>query len=432
MAGWPRRRTQRRRNWAWYSVLGVALGVPFFLIAVALLKKVWHGSCLPLGLSETANCKSSELIIVVAAVLGAVGMVILLWWVLNEFTGLRRIFEVPWVGVGSDVENAGAMESMLRAAVFIFVLWLCIALIFPYGMSLLGLPPPAALIPAPPASPQEQSAKAPGPPQEQSAQTPAPAQEPSVKPPTNPDTGTSPADSVLIDQLKLANSTLGSVKELLSQHGERLSAIQKKLDGWNPGQGPAPDGGISTILKEAAAKIDQNVKTIAEQTSEQSRRLMVLDTIYLALLENPRPRRNGECFEYVADAPSVTKPETAAPSSPGNVNRYRTAAAVRHVFFDRGSSTLSDWAKQDISWFLRETNARDGKLAIFGSTDPQGTEAQNALLAKNRALAIQQFIQDEKTPHQIISVKSATEDGTPKSEPYKRVATIRLLEPCQQ
>ena len=73
----------------------------------------------------------------VVAVIGAVGMTILLWWMLSELTGLRRTFESPWVGVGDDVENAGDRECVLRAAVFVFVLWLCIAMIFPYVMSLL-------------------------------------------------------------------------------------------------------------------------------------------------------------------------------------------------------------------------------------------------------------------------------------------------------
>jgi outer membrane protein OmpA-like peptidoglycan-associated protein len=410
MAGWSKRRTQRRRGWTWSPLLSIILGVPLVLIVWARRAEVWHDSCLPLNQSETANCKLQELIIVAAAALGAVGMIILLWWVLSELTGLRRIFEAPWVGVGDDVENAGAMESMLRAAVFIFVLWLCIAMFLPFTMAIPGLWTAAVSSKAAP---------------------PATHSESRPNPQTNPST-TSSADPVLIEQLTRTNSTLQSVKELLIQHGQHLSAlsvIQKKLASWDPGQGPTPDEGMSTILKETG-QIDRNVQTIVEQISEQSRRLIVLDKIYLALLEKSRPEPTGDCFDYTVVAASVRKPETASPSSPGNGERYRTVA-VRAVFFDRGSPALSDWAKQDLSWFLREVNVPEGKLAIFGSTDPQGTAAQNAQLAESRARAIEQFVQEEKTQHQIISVKWASEGGAPKSEPYKRVATIRLLQPCQ-
>jgi outer membrane protein OmpA-like peptidoglycan-associated protein len=401
MAGWSRRRTQRRRGWAWSPLLGISLGVPFALIVLSRLTGVWHDTCPLSDQSETANCKWFELVVVAAAVLGAVGIIILLWWVLSELTGLRRIFEAPWVGVGDDVENAGAMESVLRAAVFIFVLWLCIAMIFPFVMSLPWLQTAAVSV------------------------APHPGPEP------NPRPSVSSAYPVLIEQLTRTNSTLQSVKELLIQHGEHLSAlsvIQKKLAGWDPGQRPMPDEGINTILKETA-QIDRNVQTIVDQISEQSRRLMVLDKIYLALLERSRPEAPGDCLDD-AVVTAVKKPETASPSSSGDDDHYRTLA-VRPVFFDRGSPALSDWAKQDLSWFLREANGRDGKLAIFGSTDPQGTAAENAQLAESRAHAIEQFVQEEKSPHQIISVKWATEGGAPKSEPYKRVATIRLLQPCQ-
>jgi outer membrane protein OmpA-like peptidoglycan-associated protein len=494
MADWSKRKT-RRLNSPWYAVLSVFVGVPFFLVALALLNKVWGGRCLPLGLSETANCKSSELIIVFAAVVGAVGMVIMVWWVFSDLTALRRIFEVPWAGVGDDVENAGVMESMLRAAMFIFVLWLCLAMLFPYSVSMIGLP--TASIDGKDAEKRPNTSGG------------APSTDPALvdqlkltnstlqsvkellvqhgkylnaislnqKLLANPGTGTPSADPAIIKQMELVNSTLGGVKELLVEHGEHLSAlrvglkpptpstdpavieqlklarstlqsveklftqhdqhlsalstIQNKLDGWKPGQSPVPEGGMSKILEETA-RIDKNVEAINGQISEQSRRLAVLDRIYLVLLEKLRPQPVGECFDYVVtEAPGI-QPATASPSSPQDVGRYRTTTAVRPVFFDRGSPDLSDWAKQDIEWFLRETNAPDSKLAIFGSTDPQGTEKQNAGLAKNRALAIQRFVVSQKTPHRIISVKSATEEGTPQSEPYKRVATIRLLEPCQK
>lgn len=115
--------------------------------------------------------------------------------------------------------------------------------------------------------------------------------------------------------------------------------------------------------------------------------------------------------------------------------RYRTVA-VRPVFFDRGSRSLSDWARQDMAWFLGETQIPDGKLAIYGSTDPQGTATLNGVLARQRVEAIRSYVlEDAKlrgvAPLEIISVRPASDAGAPKSEPYKRVASIRLLQPCR-
>ena len=70
-------------------------------------------------------------------VLGAVGafvVVVLCCWVANDLAHLRRTFELPWFGLGDDVENVGSLESVLRAGVFTAVLWAAIGLcLFAYS-----------------------------------------------------------------------------------------------------------------------------------------------------------------------------------------------------------------------------------------------------------------------------------------------------------
>ena len=49
----------------------------------------------------------------------AFGLIALMW----DRLGLKRMFEVPWFGVGEDVENVGPVESVIRAAVFVLFVW---------------------------------------------------------------------------------------------------------------------------------------------------------------------------------------------------------------------------------------------------------------------------------------------------------------------
>ena len=44
-------------------------------------------------------------------------------------------FEIPWFGVGEDVESASMLESVLRAAIFVVAVWLIIAAVAaPFAM----------------------------------------------------------------------------------------------------------------------------------------------------------------------------------------------------------------------------------------------------------------------------------------------------------
>ena len=67
---------------------------------------------------------------------GAFVVIVLLWWLLTELIGLRRIFEVPWFGVGDDVENVGVVESIVRAGLFVVFVWIALGL---SGLAFIGM-----------------------------------------------------------------------------------------------------------------------------------------------------------------------------------------------------------------------------------------------------------------------------------------------------
>lgn len=164
--------------------------------------------------------------------------------------------------------------------------------------------------------------------------------------------------------------------------------------------------------------------------------LVILEKIYQVPVDGGGRTHSNGCFDYVTAVGPDSRAGAVSASATGGVpERYRTVA-VRPVFFDRGSRSLSDWARQDMAWFLGETQIPDGKLAIYGSTDPQGTATLNGVLARQRVEAIRSYVlEDAKlrgvAPLEIISVRPASDAGAPKSEPYKRVASIRLLQPCR-
>ena len=170
--------------------------------------------------------------------------------------------------------------------------------------------------------------------------------------------------------------------------------------------------------------------------SEHARKLTTLEKSIRYLVEGGSEATPNGCFDYVAAVGLDSRAgAVSASATVGTPERYRTVAA-RPVFFDRGSCSLSDWARQDLTWFLGETQIHDGKLAIYGSTDPQGTATLNGGLARQRVEAIRSYVlEDAKlrgvAPLEIISVRSSSDAGAPKSEPYKRVASIRLLQPCR-
>ncbi|MBR0868733.1 hypothetical protein JQ633_00070 [Bradyrhizobium tropiciagri] len=83
---------------------------------------------LPFGTIIELSCRALRIVSFIESAAGAFLVVVLIWWLFSELIGLRRIFEVPWFGVGEDVENVGVIESIVRAGLFVGAVWLTIGL----------------------------------------------------------------------------------------------------------------------------------------------------------------------------------------------------------------------------------------------------------------------------------------------------------------
>ena len=131
---WARRRPGPSLDgtWgAWGLLVLVIVGVP--VTAFLLFRLKLETYCPPS--EKWAGCGYTRLILLVLAALGTAALLILLWWGISKLAGLRGIFEIPWFGVGEDVESASMLESVLRAAIFVVAVWLIIAAVAaPFAM----------------------------------------------------------------------------------------------------------------------------------------------------------------------------------------------------------------------------------------------------------------------------------------------------------
>src|SRR4051812_33399572 len=106
---------------AWL-LLALTVIVPLFAVYLLVLNGEFKGA---LDRNHWSQLRIASLLVSAA---GAFVVILLVWWLLNELLGLRRIFEVPWFGVGEDVENVGVIESIVRAGLFVVIVWLALAL----------------------------------------------------------------------------------------------------------------------------------------------------------------------------------------------------------------------------------------------------------------------------------------------------------------
>jgi outer membrane protein OmpA-like peptidoglycan-associated protein len=117
-------------------VLALTLIVPLFAFLLAMKDEffdhsLWSETCtlrVPFKGLLLISCAKLRILSFALLVIGAFGIVVLVWWFLNELIGLRRIFEVPWFGVGDDVETVGVIESVVRAALFLLTVWISLGL----------------------------------------------------------------------------------------------------------------------------------------------------------------------------------------------------------------------------------------------------------------------------------------------------------------
>jgi len=106
----------------------VILVLPALIIIMSTVQDSAPGLCelkLPWLEIQTSGCLHLRIAYGVLGAAAAFGLIALMFW---ERIGLLSFFDVPWFGVGEDVENAGLLESVVRAAVFIVFLWLVIGM----------------------------------------------------------------------------------------------------------------------------------------------------------------------------------------------------------------------------------------------------------------------------------------------------------------
>lgn len=104
-----------------------------------------------------------------------------------------------------------------------------------------------------------------------------------------------------------------------------------------------------------------------------------------------------------------------------------TGELLGNVFFGLGQSQLSSEAQAEVVEIAQEAKGAK-QIVLAGFHDPSGNAAQNAELAKNRALAVRTGLIDAGVrPSQILlrRPESTTGDGSP--EEARRV-DVRLLD----
>src|SRR5215470_7727865 len=411
-------------------LLAAVLLVPALLFLATMTDSwSWGDKCtsrLHLLGDITYKCQHLRAAFVVLGGLAAFGLMILAW----ERTGLMRIFEVPWFGIGEDVENVGTMESIVRAAVFVLFLWLCVAMAavtwigVTGGLTTAGATPPGG----PPQQPGPRPTGNPAPPTFEQTQKILAVLEQIQRDLGQWDPKREPTTAAAITAI------LGEVRDangLLRQHEQHLAAldgIRKKVDAWDASKIPSIEALVSIL-----GQVNTNLNQLKAQLARHEPHLAFLEPIYQALREGGRTGGRDECADGVLVAFAGRAAEItigrAASSSQGQ-ERFR-AVTTRPIFFDVDSPRLSAWAKQELSWLLMEADGKDLIVAIHGSADPQGTTERNARLAQLRADAIDNFLHSI-SPSVRTYKKTWEGDGCePKSEPYKRVTTIRMLQPCR-
>src|SRR5262249_23021082 len=353
----PRRSKIKRRMaryWPWMWLLAAVLFVPAVVIAATMtegwsLRGEWTSRLHLIG-EITYKCQHLRAAFVVLGGLAAFGLIILAW----ERTGLTRVFEVPWFGIGEDVENVGTTESIVRAAVFVLFLWLCVGMAAITWIGVTGGLSTGGLATTPPDKPID------GKPRKQPGTT------SNVAPPTfeqaqkmlaalehiqldlaqwDPKREGTPAAAIVavLGQMRDLNGRLRDADALLRQHEQHLAAldgIKKKVDEWDPNKAPSTAALVS-ILEQ----VNTNLNQLKAQLAKQEPHLAFLEPIYQVLHERGRTDGRDACADAVlvafAGQPSeITIGRVAA--SGERQARYH-AVAVRPVFFDVDSSRLSAW-----------------------------------------------------------------------------------------
>lgn len=385
---WARRRPGPSLDgtWgAWGLLVLVIVGVP--VTAFLLFRLKLETYCPPS--EKWAGCDYTRLILLVLAALGTAALLILLWWGISKLAGLRGIFEIPWFGVGEDVESASMLESVLRAAIFVVAVWLIIAAVAaPFAMvhfsdiwihatkkETPAVPSPNTALPLTPGVSADASILAElkgvnsnlvamqglqeqwlaalnqAKPNLAGIEGLLTQQEQSLGAIKTAVVGQAPLVGAIKDTLVKQEQRLGvlgqiepgmaGIKDALAKQTQRLGALDQihdKLRAWDPNKELSSDSAITSLL-DRTRQTNAALEAVLAQ-------LVILEKIYQVPVDGGGRTHSNGCFDYVTAVGPDSRAGAVSASATGGVpERYRTVA-VRPVFFDRGSRSLSDWARR--------------------------------------------------------------------------------------
>lgn len=421
------------------------------------------------------GCELAGIIIVAAGIIGTFGLILLIWWRRSQLHGLKSLFELPWSGLDDvDVESAGAVESLVRAAVFVLIVWLCAAAILfavnsaydagniHFMIKKRDAPKPctanehtcrssetnAKTIDGLSTSMRELVRAIEAQTRIQRSLIEGSAKITSIMAETNAglERGLNKQQSALEAQTRMQQHLLedGSTKitKLLEQTNSTLETGLSK-------QQSATEDGLAKVAKPLA----QIATTIASTPKVSDAFLDALDRIRQSIdraLQRPvspipvPTTRDNSCFfptfktnsdrtlQSLRARADVARLHHALPDGA----RYR-AIANHLVFFDTDRTDLSDGAKASLAHFLGPGLLGNLALSVRALADRQGRPPYNEQLSQKRAIAVAKYMMDEHRYPPVVDLNWFGEDNPTqpsadgRSEPYNRIARVQVLQLCQ-
>jgi outer membrane protein OmpA-like peptidoglycan-associated protein len=410
-------------------------------------------------------CSTLRIASFVVSAAGAFVVIVLVWWLLTELIGLRRIFEVPWFGVGDDVENVGVGESIVRAGLFVVVVWTAIGLSALAYMGMSGgtfemreEKPPDATSPRSSAELAPMIAAA----DKLSGEVKGIRDQLASRPqPASTDLGIAPQlqrlgeglrdiqgiltsqdrkldalrqidgrstrgeqernDAAIFDEAKRLSGTVGEVRTLLEVQGRRLAVlddIDRLLRDLDIKQVPAITGEIGNMTG-AVAEVQRRVRAQTDVIERLEPLLKQRPPDPPPVDPPPRPNETS-CLDRVDDATRKIS-ATAAP------RRYGRTLLV---FFDKSGSQLTPGAGESLRELADELKrVEQPAVFIYGSADAQGDPSRSAQYAEQRAQVVKQFL-ERNVPQLSVQTTSARSTDEPSSEPYNRIARVEARGIC--
>jgi outer membrane protein OmpA-like peptidoglycan-associated protein len=443
----------------------LALTVIVPLVAMYLLAlqdgPVWDKNCtLSLQFKGVVSgpCKILRISAFVGGAAGSFVLILLIWWLLSDLIGLRRIFEVPWFGVGEDVENVGVIESIVRAGLFVIFVWIAIVMCI---FALLGMSGGIEM-----AAGKEKSAVIDPVADKLGAEAKTVAYHAYRQPRTASPPTLSPEPGRARD-LKQINDSLQEILSLVANESRKLDLLGQ-IDGKLTRL--AQDNSDALILDETK-RMSVTLGDIRAGLDEQHRKLAALDRIERLLndldtrqmpsmvgevakansvltelqrfarlqiealdrIERRQRQHSGSMVTYTPpenDALCLEQGDMGARDSSAAESPRRYYRSVR-VFFDKSGVQPTPGALERLQKLADELKRVDGPaVSIFGSADAQGDPGLNTQYAEQRAQAVRRYL-ERNVPELSIRSTSMRSTEDPPSEPYNRIARVEAQGTCR-